>query len=453
MSNGILIVEHPSLLQRGQGIITPLTSEWAGVRRVSWDRFAPEQLRSSSDSLVIANAVAGTEQAAAFFAGLRDRPSPIPIFAILPDQNSALLQAAAETVDDFLIWPARAEELRRRITRFLGSPSQELADIQASLAGEMGLRQLVGEDPAFLKVLAQVALFGAHEAPVLLTGETGTGKELCARAIHLMGKRRHGPFIPVDCGALPDHLFENEVFGHARGAFTDARSDQKGLVALADNGTLFMDEIDSLSSNAQGKVLRLLQEHTYRPLGSETFKHANLRIIAATNRDLDDLVVHKHFRSDLVFRINVLRIHMPALRERRGDIALLSRHFIDDVCRSSSMQKKSLSLAATNRLERHDWPGNVRELYNVIHRAVLFSPGAHIAASAIDLNPLQADDLPNQCFRIAKLKAIASFERTYVQQIMGKHDGNVTQAAREAGKDRRAFGRLAKKYGVTLPRE
>jgi DNA-binding NtrC family response regulator len=311
----------------------------------------------------------------------------------------------------------------------------------------------VGHDPAFLKVVEQIALFGANDAPVLLTGETGTGKELCARVTHLLSQRRRGPFIPVDCGAIPDHLLENELFGHARGAFTDARTDQKGLIALAQGGTLFLDEIDSLSLMAQGKVLRLLQEHTYRPLGSEVFKQADVRIIAATNRNLQQLVEQKVFRSDLFFRIHVLHIHLPSLRERSSDIELLSRHFIEEICRASNISRKVLSQAAARKLGQYDWPGNVRELYNTLQRAVLCSPGAQIAASLIDINgssygfrdPMHETDC--EAFRSAKLRAIECFEREYVRRMMDKHAGNVTHAAREAGKDRRAFGRLAKKYG------
>jgi DNA-binding NtrC family response regulator len=442
MSNGILIVEHPrsALISGG---------EWDESHRTSWESFAPEQLRTGRHSLLIANAVPGTDKAAAFFRWLRGNPISVPIFAILPEQDGALLQAASETVDDFLLWPIRAEELNQRIARLLGPKSQESIDIQASLAAEIGLGQLVGKDPAFQRVLAQIALFGASDAPALLAGETGTGKELCGRVIHLLRKRHQGPFIPVDCGALPDHLFENEVFGHARGAFTDARSDQKGLVALAQHGTLFLDEIDSLSITAQSKVLRLLQERTYRPLGSDSFKQADVRIMAATNRDLEQLVLQKHFRADLLFRINVLRIRLPALRERRSDIPLLSRHFIEELCKTAGVPKKVLSLAAANRLERYEWPGNVRELYNAMQRAVLYSPGTQISASVVDLNSSSgASGIISQDFRSAKLSAIQNFERDYVQQMMEKNDGNVTRAAREAGKDRRAFGRLAKKYRV-----
>jgi DNA-binding NtrC family response regulator len=457
MFSGIHIVEHgrSSTPSGAEGV--SIAANWRCARRTSWESFAPEQLRTSSDTLLIANAVPGTQKTKEFFLWLRDNPAPIPVFAILPDHNNELLQAAMDTVDDFLIWPVRPEELNRRIARLVGPGSDDAGDIPASLAAEIGLRQMVGRDPAFLKVLERIAQFGVTDAPVLLTGETGTGKELCARVMHLLSPRRQGPFLPLDCGALPDHLFENEVFGHTRGAFTDARSDQKGLVALAQRGTLFIDEIDSLSASAQSKVLRLLQEHTYRPLGADSYRQADVRIIAATNRTLESLVANHQFRSDLFFRINVLRIHLPPLRERRSDIALLSRHFIDEICKAANLPKKVLGLAAMRKLDRHDWPGNLRELHNIMQRAVLCSPGTQIAASAVELG--EGSDAAEaggegacggapQPFRAAKLEAIHSFERRYVKQMLEKHEGNVTRAAREAGKDRRAFGRLAKKYNV-----
>lgn len=459
MSNRILIVEHPRSSPGCDGELTEVSTEWENTRRASWDSFSPKELCASKDSLVIANAVAGGGKAAEFFQWLRRNPVSVPIFAILPADDCAMLHAATETVDDFLLWPIRPEELHRRIARLLGPRSRELNDIEATLAAEIGLGQLVGRDPAFLSALAQVSRFGANDAPVLLTGETGTGKELCARVTHLFSKRHQGPFIPVDCGALPDHLFENEVFGHARGAFTDARSDQKGLVSLAHGGTLFLDEIDSLSLAAQSKVLRLLQERVYRPLGSEVFKQAEVRVIAATNRNLEELVEQKAFRSDLYFRINVLRIHMPALRERRSDIAILGRHFIDEICKTNELPKKVLSPAALSKLEEYPWPGNVRELYNTMQRAVLTSPGTQIAASVIPLNSSGNGGGAGVCetackgFRSAKLYAIQRFESEYVKQLMEKHHGNVTQAAREACKDRRAFGRLAQKYRILAASE
>lgn len=406
------------------------------------------------DTLVIANAMAGGAKIAEFFLWLRSHRVSVPIFAILPHDDAALVESATGTVDDFLLWPIRPEELKTRVARLLGSQPHEVSDTQANLAAEIGMGQLVGKDPAFLSVLSQISIFGACDAPVLLTGETGTGKELCARVTHLLSKRNEGPFIPVDCGALPDHLFENELFGHSRGAFTDARNEQRGLVSLANGGTLFLDEIDSLSLSAQSKVLRLLQERSYRPLGSEVFKHAEVRVIAATNRNLEELVERKVFRSDLYFRINVLRVHMPALRERRSDIALLCRHFIDEICRANDLPKKVLSPAAAAKLEQHSWPGNVRELYNTMQRAILCSPGTQISASIFGMtggnnsSEPATGDAAGMSFRDAKQRAIHVFERTYVKELMDKHKGNITQAAREAGKDRRAFGRLAQKYRV-----
>jgi DNA-binding NtrC family response regulator len=454
VSNGILIVEPSGCSPDFGGEIHTLFPEWASARRLSWDFFSPERSFAGSDGLLIANAVQSGEKAFEFFRWLRGNSAPLPVFAILPPEDGALLHAAVETVDDFLLWPVRPEELNRRIARLLGPRSNDLTEIQTVLAAEIGLGQLVGRDPAFLRVVEQLALFGANDAPVLFTGETGTGKELCARVTHLLSKRHLGPFIPVDCGALPDHLFENEVFGHVRGAFTDARSDQKGLVSLAQHGTLFLDEIDSLSLAAQSKVLRLLQEQTYRPLGSEVFKRADVRIITATNRNLQELVEQKLFRSDLFYRINVLRVRLPALHERRSDIPVLCRHFIDEICRSANIPRKVLSQAAAHKLEQYAWPGNIRELYNTVQRAVLCSRGLQIAASVIDVG--FAPDAPERSareaigekFRSAKLRAIQCFERDYVKQMMDKHEGNVTQAAREAGKDRRAFGRLAKKYQI-----
>jgi DNA-binding NtrC family response regulator len=425
-------------------------------RRRAWNSILPEQLGSCPEALLLASAVPGCDEAVRLFQWLRKNPLPISTLAILPDGDREILQAAAGAVDDFLFAPVREEELRHRLARLLTPKSRSLEDVQTLLIGEAGLSEMVGKDPAFVRVLTQVAVFAASEAAVFLTGETGTGKELCARVIHLLSKRRNGPFVPLDCGAVPEHLFENELFGHARGAFTDARTDQKGLVALARGGTLFIDEVDSLSPVAQVKLLRLLQENNYRPLGSEKFQNANVRVIAATNNDLQALVNKGQFRADLFFRISVLCLHLPALRERQNDIRLLAQHFIGRICSGANMPVKILSRDATQKLERHDWPGNVRELFNVMQRAVLIAPGFEIGQAQLEFMSLtrgpasatHSSATAAADFRNAKAQIVKNFERDYVERMLNKHNGNITRAALEAGKDRRAFGRLAKKYGL-----
>src|ERR1051325_5765417 len=229
----------------------------------------------------------------------------------------------------------------------------------------------VGRAPGFVRTMARIPAVARSGSPVLITGETGTGKELCARAIHHLGRRRDFPFIPVDCGAVPDHLFENELFGHTRGAFTDAHGDQKGLVAMADRGTLFLDEVDALPLTAQAKLLRFLQERTFKPLGADRFQRADVNVLAATNRCLESLVREKRFRADLYFRLNVLTMHMEPLRQRREDIGLLSQHFADAICAEQALPRVVVTPAAIRRLMYYDWPGNVRELHNVVQRAVV----------------------------------------------------------------------------------
>jgi transcriptional regulator with PAS, ATPase and Fis domain len=345
-------------------------------------------------------------------------------------------------MDDFLLWPVHGEEFRQRLFKLLG-PEEETRE---ELTNKLAMCNFVGKDPVFLKALNRVVQVGASEAPVLLTGETGTGKELCARAIHHFSPRRTGPFIPVECGALPEQLFESEVFGHSRGAFTGAHASQKGLVALAGGGTLFLDEVDGLTPAIQGKLLRLLQEKTYRALGSNTFSPADVRIVAACNGDLNKLVQAKQFRADLYFRLDVLRVHLPPLRERLGDVAVLARRFVDSVCDENRIARKILAPAAIRKLESYHWPGNVRQLQNAIYRAVVMTEGSEVFSTHVDLGDEKPERAEDMGFRAGRSQAIARFESDYVRRILEKHHGNVTHAAREAGKERRSFGRLARKY-------
>jgi DNA-binding NtrC family response regulator len=249
---------------------------------------------------------------------------------------------------------------------------------------------------------------------------------------------------------LPDNLFESELFGHARGAFTDAHRDRKGLVALAGEGTLFLDEVDSLPITGQSKLLRLLQEQTYRPVGSDRFVRTGVKIVAACNQDLEQMVREKKFRADLFFRLNVLRLHLVPLRERRSDIAILTRHFLDALVVEHGMPHKTLAPALAQRLVDYDWPGNVRELYNFLQRAVVFSEGTQILLTDLcDLPAVfAASKSESGTFREARAHAVATFEKGYVAEMLRRAGGNVTRAARLADKDRRVFGRLMKRHNV-----
>jgi DNA-binding NtrC family response regulator len=419
----------------------------------NWTSFSVERLRASDSQLILAVAAPEPIEALDFFRSLRTGQRRVPTVAVIPhDATEELMNAMLAATDDFILCPVRVQELRQRLVRLLEWPVQVLDVSRQRLMGEMGLAQIVGTSPAFLRVLEYISLVGPSEAPVLLTGETGTGKEVCARAIHFLSRRQPGPFVPVDCGAIPENLTESELFGHIRGSFTDAHRDHRGLIALAEGGTLFLDEVDALSLTSQAKLLRFMQEGTYRPVGGEHFIQADVRVLAATNRNIEYSVQDKLFRSDLYFRLNVLRVAVPPLRERPGDIALLAHHFLDRLTDKKYGARKSLSPAALGKLELHHWPGNVRELCNVLQRAIVLAPGTrvlpiHIVVTGDD--SARPESFPSHGdFRDARSAAIATFEQKYVEQMLLRHGGNITHAAREAGQDRRAFGRLAKKYNL-----
>jgi DNA-binding NtrC family response regulator len=423
------------------------------LRQLDWKTCRFEQVREYHADLIAPIAVDGGAWLMELLRSLRKKPIAVPVFPILSTEaNSSLLALVSEVAADFAVWPAEPEEVLQRVMRIIGHASHEIDSVWDRLTQAIGLARLVGTDPAFQKLIAKIPLVARSNSPVLITGETGTGKELCARAIHHLSRRRDFPFIAVDCGAFPDQLFDNEMFGHARGAFTDAHRDQRGLIAMAEGGTLFLDEIDSLSQSSQAKLLRFLQERTYRPLGADKFVCAQVNVLAASNRDLEKMVSEHRFRSDLFFRLNVLRLHMIPLRERRGDIPTLARHFLGTICAEQGQPPKSLATLTIAELTRASWPGNVRELYNVMHRAVVFAQGAEILPADIappDVESYRSDQaLQVDGFRQARARAIEAFERSYVVDALKRHRGNVTQSAHYAHQDRRAFGRLVKRYGI-----
>lgn len=312
---------------------------------------------------------------------------------------------------------------------------------------------IIGSSPSFVSAMALIERFAPSELPVLIEGETGTGKEMAARALHYSSPRRGMPFVPINCGALPDSLVENELFGHQKGAYTDAKSAQRGLVALAEHGTLFLDEVDTLSAKGQVLLLRFLQDHMYRPIGSDRVYAADVRIVAATNADLGELARQGKFRLDLFYRLKVLHVPLPPLREREQDIPALANHFLNACSASMGRALKPFSAPVLQWLVQQAWPGNVRELESVVYRAYLLSDGPSIelecipeAAESLKIEGVPTADID---FSKAKAKVIARFEIAYLSEVMRRADGNVTVAAKIAGTERRYLGKLLKKHRLS----
>jgi DNA-binding NtrC family response regulator len=363
--------------------------------------------------------------------------------------DPANILTVIDLLDDFISCPFRDSDVIARVRRLL--PARQ-AGSDASSAGNSTTTTgdaLIGNSPAFLELLRNLPAIAKSDATLVVTGETGTGKELFARAVHYKSHRQSQPFVPVNCGALPDHLFENEVFGHAKGAFTDAATSEKGLLAVARSGTILLDEIDTLSFGAQSKLLRFLQNGEYRALGSSETVRSGARVIAATNANLRQKVEEKQFREDVFHRLNVLSIHIPPLRSRSSDIPLLARHFLTRLARQYGRPPLRLSDEAVDKMMHYAWPGNVRELEAIIHRAVVLSESETLGPSAIEISrePSSGAPAPNSLSN-AKTSVLASFERTYLVNLLTEHKGNLSHAAIAAGKQRRSLQRLVRKYGL-----
>lgn len=366
--------------------------------------------------------------------------------------------------NDFVFSPCTINEfiIRLKLLKKQYLPLDDKKNYQPMLE-EFARLNLRGGSDNFAKTLTLIKQTARCDASVLIEGETGTGKENAARAIHYLGERRDGAFVPINCGAIPDSLLESELFGYEKGAFTDARQKQTGLVALANKGTLFLDEVDSLSPKAQAALLRFLQTGEYRPLGGGNTLQSNVRIVAATNANLAERVQHKKFREDLYFRLNVLYVRMPPLRERPDDVEIIAEYLMQKYLDQYGKGPTRIHAATLRNLKSRPWPGNVRELENVLLREFLLCPGEQIemAPAPYPMNRSGAGSMisPGKesssvsfqqtvSFQEAKEAAISEFECGYLQNLLTMTEGNVTEAARLAGKERRCLGKLIKKYNI-----
>ncbi|MDL1970656.1 MAG: sigma-54 dependent transcriptional regulator [Candidatus Desulfofervidaceae bacterium] len=356
---------------------------------------------------------------------------------------------------DFITKPFRQEQILLTINRAM--EVQALKRENRQLKNELNRQKdadfIIGKSPAMQSVYKYLLQVAPSLAPVVITGETGTGKELVARLIHKYSKRK-GPFVAINCSAFPETLIESELFGHVKGAFSGAIRDKRGLVEEADNGTLFLDEVGDLSMLMQTKFLRFLQEGEFRPVGSTKAKRADVRIIAATNKDLEELIKQDKFREDLYYRLNVIKIHVPPLRERKEDIPLLAHYFLKKYAELNNKTIKGFSERAMSELLSRSWPGNVRQLENVIERAVIVSQKDLIDLSDIkpfstlkSTSPAQEDifALP---FKKARHRALMDFYQRYLTNVLIQCKGNVSRAAEVCGLKRQYFHRLMKMTNI-----
>jgi DNA-binding NtrC family response regulator len=355
---------------------------------------------------------------------------------------------------DFVTKPVEIEALAIAIRRAAEHRALrgEIKRLREVVASTRGRGALVGASPAMQQVYTLVDQVSATDATVLITGESGTGKEIVAREIHNRGRRKDGPFVAINCAAVPESLLESELFGHAKGAFTDAKQSRQGLFQQANGGTLFLDEIGEMALALQPKLLRAIQERKVRPVGAESEVTIEVRLVAATNRDLEEMVEDKRFREDLYYRINVIHIPLPPLRARGGDVLLLAQHMLRQYAAVFDKKVLGLSPAAAERLMAYDWPGNVRELGNCLERAVAL---AHF-------EEIQVEDLPDKIRQqktartpslsgndVPELLTLEEVERRHVLRVLEACQGNRTDAAKILGLDRKTLYRKLLRWGVS----
>lgn len=442
----ILLVEDDDSSRRALSEV--LSARGYEVHTAAGAAEALELLQSEDIDLVVTDLVMPGMRGEALLGEVRSIFPEIPVIAITAFGSiEGALELTRAGAADYLAKPFRTGALFEAVERVLeeSRPRREQARARRSI-GEH-LNGVVGASRPMLRLFDRVGRVAHSPAPVLITGETGTGKELIARAVHDASSR--SPLVPVNCGALPDHLLESELFGHARGAFTGADREKSGLFDAADGGTLFLDEITELPLPLQPKLLRALESGEIRRVGDVETRKVDTRIIAATHRDLRIAVEEGAFREDLFWRLNVLHLEVPALRERATDVPLLTDEFLSRIARRENRPELRISREAIAALIEFSWPGNVRQLLNVLERAAAFSDGPEI----------QFEDLPGDLRRIGRSAAIvrsaadreatlAELEREYILEVLRRAEGNKTRAAEMLDIPRRTLYRRLEEYGT-----
>jgi DNA-binding NtrC family response regulator len=349
---------------------------------------------------------------------------------------------------DYITKPFEIEQLLIAMERALRDRElrDEVSRLREEVADKYSFSSIIGRSHAMQEIFELIRRLASSPVSVLITGESGTGKELVARALHFNGNRADGPFVPVNCAAIPPNLLESELFGYKKGAFTDASSDRPGLLVEAHEGTLFLDEIGELPAHLQAKLLRVLQEREVKPLGASRSRPIDIRVISATNRDLEAMLTSGDFRNDLYYRLNVVQLDIPPLRKRREDILPIAGHLLQRAAKRSAKEIVGIDPEAARVLMAFAWPGNVRELENVIERAVALSQTSLIQLS--DLPPALVERPSEDILRAAAARrmTLADLERVYILQVLDEEEGNKTRASQRLGLDRKTLYRKLEEY-------
>ncbi|WOI45774.1 sigma 54-interacting transcriptional regulator [Acidovorax sp. BLS4] len=422
-----------SLRLQGAGYeVTAVTSAEAALAQLDIDR----------PQLVLSDVRLPGRDGLALFDEVRSRHPSLPVILLtahgtIPDA----VEATARGVFTYLTKPYDAKDLLDKIAQALAFSTPTA---QATRADDAWRAEIISRSNRMADLLAEAHMVAQSDASVLLLGDSGTGKELLARAIHRASPRANRPFVAVNCGAIPEALLESELFGHMKGAFTDAVTNHKGLFQAADGGTLLLDEIGDMPPALQVKLLRVLQERAVRPVGASQATPVNVRIISATHRDLETAMAAAQFREDLYYRLNVVTLTLPTLGDRREDIALLANHFLDNLARKYDKRLSGFSPEALKALTTAAWPGNVRQLFNVVEQVC-----------ALSTTPLVSLGLVQRALRTPSAQVLSfaearqRFEREYLVDLLKMTDGNVADAARLAQRNRTEFYRLLQKHALT----
>ncbi|WP_305042647.1 sigma-54-dependent transcriptional regulator [Geoalkalibacter sp.] len=460
----ILIVDDEAVIR--EAIRRSLDGDSYQVDLAPSGHLALEKLQESDYQLVISDLKMPGMNGMDVLKAIKILQPEIPVIMITGYSTiDSAVEAMKNGAFDYLAKPFTPEQIRERVEKALDQRAVLLENfyLKKELRDRQGFDSFVGKSKAMEKVYRRIIQVAPTDSTVLITGESGTGKELVARAVHRNSARKDQPFVAVDCTSLAESLLESELFGHIKGSFTGAVQTKTGLFKVADGGTLFLDEVSNISLTTQAKLLRVLQEREVVPIGGTKPVPIDIRLIAATNRSLKELVAEGRFREDLFFRLNIIPVDLPPLRERQGDLPILVGHFLQKFSQEIGKEIRGLTPEAMAQIERYPFMGNVRELENVIERAVVLAAGDLIEEDDLELQlgggdeerfschyvPRTADEL-KETKRQVREQAVMPVERAFVLDALKRNDWNVTRAAEEVGMLRPNFQALLKKQGISV---